>query len=155
MKNEQTSKRQSPLATERCLRTGACNLIFVWIAAAVAGCAVAATNSDEGQDTQAAVVAQSFPTFVLTVSGFEAGIHVTSTGISDSCPADSTCDFPFFAGTAVSISPDFTKDTVDCLQFANWQEACAGQRNPCNLVINSDLSVSEKLWVRLSGCIPQ
>jgi hypothetical protein len=127
-------------------------VIVALACALVAGCAATPTGADEDQVAQGVT---STAAFVLTVSGFEAGIRVTTTGVNDLCPADSQCQFAFIGGSTLTISPTGTRQLADCLQFAGWQGACAGQGTTCTVVINSDLSVSEHFWTRIGGCIPK
>jgi len=134
------------------MRIRSCGLMVVLLCAAVAGCAATPTGADEGQDVQGITSAAAF---VLTVSGFEAGIRVTTTGVTDTCEADSQCQFAFLGGSTLTIKPTSTQQRADCLQFAGWQGACAGQGTTCTVVINSDLSVSENFWTRIGGCIPK
>lgn len=125
------------------------------ICAAVAGCAVTPDDAGEGQAVQGITSASAF---VLTVSGTEeAGITVTTTGVTDTCAEFATCQFAFIAGSTLTIKPTTTRNTIDCLQFAGWLDACAGQPSTCTLVINSDLAVDEHLWTRISPslCTPK
>lgn len=134
------------------MRIRTCGMIVVLVCAAVAGCAATPTDADEDQVAQGI---SSAAAFVLTVSGFEAGIRVTTTGVTDTCPADQQCQFGFIGGSTLTIRPTSTQQQADCLQFAGWQGACAGQGTTCTVVINSDLSVSERFWTRIGGCIPK
>jgi hypothetical protein len=134
------------------MRIRSCSVIVMLVCAAVAGCAVIPTDADEDQVAQSITPSAAF---VLTVSGFEAAIRVTTTGITDTCPADEQCQFAFVEGSTLTIKPTATQQRADCLQFAGWQGACAGQGTTCTVVINSDLSVSERFWTRIGGCIPK
>jgi hypothetical protein len=134
------------------MRIRSYGVVVVLACAAVAGCAATPTDIAEDQVAQGLT---NTAAFVLTVSGFEAGIRVTTTGVNDLCSADSQCQFAFLGGSTLTISPTGTKQLADCLQFAGWQGACAGQGTTCTVVINSDLSVSEHFWTRISGCIPK
>lgn len=133
------------------MRIRSYGVIVVLACASVAGCA-AAPDADEGELTQGLTTAA---TAVLTVSGFEADIRVTTTNVNDLCPADSQCQFAFIAGSTLTIAPTATRQLADCLQFSAWQGACAGQGTTCTVVISSDISVSEKFWTRISGCVPK
>jgi hypothetical protein len=110
---------------------------------------------DDAGDAEAVQGVTRAAAFVLTVSGEEAAISVTTTGVSDTCPADEQCQFGFVAGSTVTIKPVTTRNTIDCLQFAGWLDACAGQPSTCTLVINSDLTAVEHFWTRISGCVPK
>lgn len=134
------------------MRIRSSGLIAVLVCAAVAGCAATPTDANEDQVAQGITANAAF---VLTVSGFEAGIRVTTTGVSDLCDADAQCQFAFLGGSTLTIMPVATQQRVDCLQFAGWQGACTGQGTTCTVVINSDISVSERFWTRISGCIPK
>ena len=134
------------------MRIRSCSGVFVLACVVVAGCAATPADSDEGQIIQGVA---NTAAFVLTVSGFEANISVTTTGVNDTCPADSQCQFGFVGGSTLTIKPTSTKQLADCLQFAGWNGACAGQGTTCTVVINSDLSVSEHFWTRIGGCIPK
>jgi len=65
----------------------------------------------------------------------------------------SRCDIAFIAGVTVTLNVPFTTDEVNCLTFDGWTGACAGQGNPCKLVMNSDLTTAT-VWKRLLGCSP-
>lgn len=134
------------------MRIRSCGVIVALICAAVAGCAATPTDIAEDQ------VAQDLTTtaaFVLTVSGEEADVRVTTTNVSDTCNADAECQFAFLGGSTLKISPTKTKNLIDCLQFAGWNGACAGQGTTCTVVINSDISVGQNFWTRISGCVPR
>lgn len=133
------------------MRIRSYGVIVVLACALVAGCA-AAPDADESELTQGLGTRTAF---VLTVSGFEADIRVTTAGVNDLCPADSQCQFAFIGGSTLTISPTATRQLADCLQFAGWNGACAGQGTTCTVVINSDISVSEKFWTRIGGCVPK
>ena len=128
------------------------SVVVALVCALIAGCAATPADVDEDQVAQGVT---STAAFVLTVSGFEAGIRVTTTGVNDLCPADEQCQFAFIGGSTLTIVPTATRQLADCLQFAGWQGACAGQGTTCTVVINSDLSVSENFWTRIGGCIPK
>lgn len=133
-----------------CSRSLSLSLAVVAFGAIIGGCAV--TDSDtEGQSAEAAVTPAA-SAFVLTVSGIE-GEDVASPGRFDTC-TNGRCQFAYLAGTALTITPDGANATADCLRFASWGGACAGQGPTCNLVINSDLSVNSR-WTRIPGCVPQ
>lgn len=134
------------------MRIRSYGVIVMLACAAVAGCTATPPDLDEDQVAQGLT---NTAAFVLTVSGFEAGIRVTTTGVNDVCPADSQCQFAFIGGSTLTISPTATKQLADCLQFAGWKGACAGQGTTCTVVINSDLSVSENFWTRIGGCVPK
>jgi hypothetical protein len=129
-----------------------CSAVFVLIGAMVAGCAATPSDIDEGQDVQSVT---STSAFVLTVSGEEAAVRVTTTNVSDTCHADAECQFAFLGGSTLKINPTATKNLIDCLQFAGWTGPCAGQGSICTVVINSDISVGENFWTHLSGCVPK
>jgi starvation-inducible outer membrane lipoprotein len=134
------------------MRIRSCGLWVVMLCAAVAGCAATPSDIDEGQDVQSVT---STSAFVLTVSGEEAAVRVTTTNVSDTCHADAECQFAFLGGSTLKITPTPTKNLIDCLQFAGWTGACAGQGTLCTVVINSDISVGENFWTHLSGCVPK
>lgn len=118
----------------------------------VAGCATTPSDLDEAQADQSITPRTAF---TLTVSGEEAAIKVTTTNVSDTCPADSQCQFGFVGGSVLTIKPQSTRNLVDCLQFSGWTGACAGQGSTCTVTINSDISVGESFWTHISGCIPK
>jgi hypothetical protein len=134
------------------MRIQSCSVIFALIGAMVAGCAATPSDIDEGQDVQSVTNTSAF---TLTISGEEAAIKVTTTNVSDTCPADSQCQFGFIGGSVLTIKPTTTRNLVDCLQFAGWTGACAGQGSTCTVTINSDLTVGENFWTHISGCIPR
>jgi hypothetical protein len=57
-------------------------------------------------------------------------------------------------GSALTLSLTATQNRVDCLGFAGWNGACAGQGATCSLVLNGNLSTSVR-WGRLGGCVPR
>lgn len=119
---------------------------------AFAGCAAAPSDIGEGQDVQSVT---NFSAFALTISGEEAAIRITTTNVSDTCPADDQCQFGFIGGSVLTIRPTSTQNTIDCLRFNGWTGACAGQGSTCTVTINSDLTVGQNFWTRISGCIPK
>ena len=122
------------------------SLVLVLVGAA-GGCVTA--DSDLAEGSQALTPASAF---VLTVGGIE-GEEVASPGRVDICPSG-RCSFAYLAGTQLTITPLGSNAVADCLQFASWAGACAGQGATCNLVINGDLLVTSK-WSRIQGCTPQ
>lgn len=133
-----------------CNRSLSLYLALVVSGAILGGCAV--TDSDiESQSAEDAVTSAA-SAVVLSVSGIE-GEDVASPGRFDTC-TNGQCQFAYLAGTSLTITPDGRNATADCLQFASWSGACAGQGATCNLVINSALSV-RSVWTRRPGCVPQ
>lgn len=122
------------------------------ICAAVAGCATP-TSDGEGQAVQSAITPAS--SFVLTVSDQDGGVSVTTTNVSDTCASFDTCQFAFIGGSTLTIKVTPTRILADCLQFAGWDGACAGQGSTCTVVINSDISTSQNPWVSIPGCVPR
>jgi hypothetical protein len=118
----------------------------------VAGCATTPSDLDEAQAAQSITPRTAF---TLTISGEESAIKITTTNVSDTCPADDGCQFGFVGGSVLTIKPQSTRNLVDCLQFAGWTGACAGQGSTCTVTINSDITVGENFWTRISGCIPK
>jgi hypothetical protein len=117
-----------------------------------AGCAATPSDIDEAQEVQGVISASAF---VLSVSGEEAPIRVTTTNVTDTCPAFASCQFAFLGGSTLTIKPTSTRNLIDCLQFAGWTGACAGQGSTCTVVINSDITVGENFWTRILGCVPK
>jgi hypothetical protein len=134
------------------MRIGPWGVLSAMICAAVAGCGVTPEDAGEGQAVQGIT---SSSAFVLTVSGEESPISVTTTGVSDTCPEFGQCQFAFIAGSTLTIKPVMNRNTIDCLQFAGWMGACAGQGSTCTVVINSDLTATENGWTRILGCTPK
>jgi hypothetical protein len=135
------------------MRISSCGVIFALACAAVAGCAATPTDADEDQVTQGIT---NTAAFTLTVSGnFFAGTSVTTTNVNDLCPSGSQCQFGFIGGSTLTIRPTETQDLIDCLRFSGWQGACAGQGSTCTVVINSNISVSQSRWTKISGCVPK
>src|SRR5258707_1118587 len=99
------------------MRIGSYGVISGLFCVVVAGCAASPSDIDEAQDVQGVTSASAF---VLTVSGEEAAIRVTTTNVSDLCPAFSTCPFAFLGGSTLTIKPTSTKNLIDCVQFAGW-----------------------------------
>lgn len=118
----------------------------------VAGCATAPSDLDEAQADQSI---KNTAAFTLSISGEEAAIRITTTNVSDTCPRDDSCQFGFIGGSVLTIRPTSTQNTIDCLRFNGWTGACAGQGSTCTVTINSDLTVGENFWTRISGCIPK
>jgi hypothetical protein len=118
----------------------------------VAGCATTPSDLDQAQAVQSVT---NTAAFTLTISGEEAAIRITTTNVSDTCPADEQCQFGFVGGSVLTIKPAMTRNLVDCLQFAGWTGACAGQGSTCTVTINSDITVDENFWTRIGGCIPR
>ena len=118
----------------------------------VAGCAATPSDLDEAQTAQSI---KNTAAFTLSISGEEAAIKITTTNVSDTCPQDESCDFGFIGGSVLTIRPTSTQNLVDCLRFNGWTGACAGQGSTCTVTINSDLTVGENFWTRISGCIPK
>src|SRR5678815_650895 len=107
-----------------CMRIGSYGVISGLFCVVFAGCAATPSDIDEAQDVQSVTSASAF---VLTVSGEEEPIRVTTTNVSDLCPAFSSCQFAFLGGLTLTIKPTTTRNLIDCLQFAGWTGACAGQ----------------------------
>lgn len=126
--------------------------VFALTAAMVAGCAATPSDLDEAQADQSI---KNTSAFTLTISGEESPIKITTTNVSDTCPADSQCQFGFVGGSVLTIKPQSTQNLVDCLRFNGWTGACAGQGSTCTVTINSDITVDENFWTRISGCIPR
>lgn len=134
------------------MHIGSYGVISVLFGVVFAGCAATPGDVDEGQDVQSVVTTSAF---VLSVSGDEAPIKVTTTNVTDTCPAFSSCQFAFLGGSVLTIKPTTTRNLIDCLQFAGWTGACAGQGSTCTVTINSDITVGQHFWTRISGCIPK
>lgn len=134
------------------MHIGSYGVISALFCVAFAGCAAAPSDTDEAQEVQSIT---SLSAFALTISGREEDIDVTTTNVSDTCPAFSQCQFGFIGGSVLTIKPTSTKNLIDCLQFAGWTGACTGQGSTCIVTINSDITVGEKLWTRIFGCVPQ
>jgi hypothetical protein len=134
------------------MHIGSYGVISALFCVAFAGCAATPSDIDEAQAVQSVT---STSAFALTISGEEEPIKITTTNVSDTCPADSQCQFGFIGGSTLTIKPTFTRNTVDCLQFAGWTGACAGQGSTCTVVINSDITVGENFWTRILGCVPK
>ncbi len=112
------------------------------------GCAM---NGDTEDSQTAEVAVPALSAFVLTVTTEEQPITVTTSTGTNTCP--DSCSFAYIAGTSLSIHAG-ARNFADCLQFNSWIGACAGQGNPCTLVINSDLSTTAH-YTSIPGCVPQ
>jgi hypothetical protein len=129
---------------------------LVMIGASAAGCAV----SDEGVNeskTAAELTTTSGSAFVLTVSTETAPqdkVQVTSSDGSPTRDCFGGCSFAYLAGASLGLRVVFPTDKVNCIHFTGWSGACAGQGNPCSLVLNSDL-FAEAIWSPTIGCQPQ
>ncbi len=77
-------------------------------------------------------------------TGTGAGV-VTSDPPGINCGAD--CSETYLAGTSVSLTATPNGDST----FTGWTGACAGQANPCTVVVNADTSVTAEftLVIRL------
>ncbi len=124
-------------------------ILAVVLSGAAIGCTSMEGDTDQSQTDEIGAVPQ-VSSFVLTISGIETE-DVISPGRDDTCPGG-TCNFAYIGGTALTITA--TGSRADCLQFAAWKGACAGQGATCSLVINSNLSVGTQ-WGRIAGCVPQ
>jgi hypothetical protein len=91
--------------------------------------------------------------FTISVGTLENRITVSSSRGIDTCDLGS-CDFAYAGGVSLTIRVTPTQNLADCLTFAGWHGACAGQGATCTLTINSNLSTST-MWTRLGGCIPR
>ena len=118
----------------------------------LAGCAATPSDLDEAQAAQSIT---SFSSFTLTISGEEEPINISTTNVFATCPGDSQCQFGFIGGSVLTIKPLLTKQIADCLQFAGWTGACAGQGSTCTVTINSDLTVGQRPWTHIGGCVPR
>jgi hypothetical protein len=118
----------------------------------IVGCAATPSDIDEGQAIQSVTNTSAF---TLTISGEEEPIKITTTNVSDTCPADEQCQFGFIGGSVLTIKPTTTRNLVDCLQFAGWTGACAGQGSTCTVTINSNITVGESFWTHIAGCVPR
>ncbi len=126
------------------------SLVVALIGGISGGCAM--TDGDtESNRTAEAGAAPNVSAFVLSVTTEESPITVTTSTGKNTC-ADS-CDFAYIGGTSLSIHAG-AQNLADCLRFSSWDGACAGQGNPCTLVINSDLSTTA-LYSIIHGCVPQ
>jgi hypothetical protein len=126
-------------------------IAFALALSTVAGCAVeddAELATDEAELTAAATA------YVLHVSSDEGAIRVTKPGpVHETCPGYGGCDFAFLGGTPLTIKPVQPTDRINCVKFARWIGACAGQGSTCSITINSNLSTHAE-WDRILGCIP-
>jgi hypothetical protein len=121
---------------------------------AMAGCAV--TDDAEGsRPAETAVAQSSAATFQLTVTSVETDTLVSSAAGVNTCPLKSTCSFTYEAGTALAIDvKTIFSPANDCVRFARWTGACAGQGRPCSVTItDSNLAVSS-IWQLRLHCIP-
>lgn len=89
--------------------------------------------------------------FVLSVATEEQPVTVTTSSGTNTCPG--SCNFAYIGGTSLSIHAG-AQNLADCMRFSSWSGACAGQGNPCTLVINSNLSTTA-LYSNIPGCIPK
>ncbi|HEX3766323.1 MAG TPA: hypothetical protein VHW23_46845 [Kofleriaceae bacterium] len=89
--------------------------------------------------------------FVLSVATEEQPITVTTSSGANTCGG--SCNFAYIGGTSLSIHAG-PRNIADCLQFSSWGGVCAGQGNPCTVVINNNIATTA-LYSRISGCRPQ
>lgn len=134
------------------MRIGSYGMISAVFCGVVAGCAATPSDIDEAQEVQSVSIASAF---TLSISGDEAAIRITTTNVTDTCPVFQSCQFAFVGGSTLTIKPTSTRNLVDCVQFAGWTGACAGQGSTCTVVINSDITVGQNFWTHISGCIPK
>ena len=132
------------MCDDTAMRIAMISILVSAMGAMHAGCA---TSPAEG------TVTESLSAFVLTVNADETNISVTTGGTTHVCPAFSTCNDAYLGGATLSVKA-VAKNLVDCLKWTSWTDACAGQGNPCSLVINSNLVVGANYGV-ISGCIPR
>jgi len=130
------------------LRTSILRIMLVVASGAAAGgCVMTGSDSEDSQPAE--LVQPAASAFVLTVSGAESET-VIAPGSSNLC--DSTCSYAFLGGTPLTIVAG--GGAPDCLTFASWDGACAGQGARCNIVINSNISTLSR-WKRIPGCVPE
>ena len=121
--------------------------------AAIGGCVAPDGPSDEAKTEQASTVRPDNSAFVITVGTDENPVRVSAPGTTtNSC--DGSCTFAYIAGTTLTIATNGT-NRIDCLAFTRWGGACAGQGNPCTLVLNSDLSTDAEFETFIRGCVPE
>lgn len=121
--------------------------------AAIGGCVAPDGSSDESKTEQASTVRPDNSAFVITVGTDENPVRVAAAGTTTNVCSGS-CSFAYIAGTTLTISTN-GQNRIDCLAFTRWGGACAGQGNPCTLVLNSDLSTDAEFETFIRGCIPE
>jgi hypothetical protein len=133
-------------------------IVFVMVSGLVTGCALSDEPVNESQSTAELGAIRNESAFVLTVSTETAPQDKVNVTPSDGSPGRTCfgtgCQFAFLAGVTLTLRVPFPTDKVNCIFFAGWTGACAGQGNPCTLVLNSDLT-TEAIWDPIIGCNPQ
>jgi hypothetical protein len=131
----------------------------LWVALVITGAVIGCGGSggfDDGR-TEGALRTTSDGAFVLSLGTETNGQNSVSVQSSDGTPTRECvggCDFAYLAGSTLTLLVDNPTDVANCLRFSAWDGACAGQKNPCTIVLNSDLSTNA-LWSRITHCIPR
>ena len=115
---------------------------------AASGCAVSDDSEADGSQSAELSAKPDVSAFVLTVQGIESE-EVFGPGTDNFC--DGVCSYAFLGGTALRIRA--IGSSADCFAFSMWDaaSACAGQPANCNIVINSDLTITAR-FARIPGC---
>jgi hypothetical protein len=142
------------------MRGNSLNVVIglVMMSASVTGCSVSddSVNESEHAAELGAITNNSAFTIVIrTETAPQDKVVVTS---SDGGPPRDCfgCTLAYVAGTTLNLRIPFPIDSANCIHFTGWSEsgACAGQGNPCTVVLNSDL-VTEAIWSPTKGCTPR
>lgn len=95
----------------------------------------------------------SGPIFTLSVNNSPFPFTTFVDTASGSTRCDGDCNLSFPAGTQLTLTETNTADRVDCVAWAGWRGACAGQTDPCVVTINGNISVGV-FTKPLIGCRP-
>lgn len=118
----------------------------------VSSCVSQEEHTRENDESQLTDQFSTTQAFVLTVSTDEHSVSVgTPNGQHAQCFG--SCQYAILQG-AVTISSSITIDKINCVIWRRWTGACAGQGNPCQLSMNSDLETHSE-WEFLKGCHPR
>jgi hypothetical protein len=132
------------------MRSCSFTLIVALIGGTLGGCAM--TDGDTEDRQTAAIAVPAVSQFVLSVATQDLPLAITaSSGIHNSCAG--SCTFTYTAGTSLTIFAG-PRDVPECRQFGGWDGPCAGQLDPCTVVINSNISVTA-FYGSIPHCITQ
>jgi hypothetical protein len=139
--------RNSLSATERAA--------FVVIAVMLS--ALANTGVTAGQSAAELGATTNNSAFSITISTETAPQDLLQVTSSDGTPERDcfeSCQFAYLAGSTLTLRVPFPTDQVNCIRFAGWTGACAGQGATCTVVLNGDL-VTEAVWAIIRHCSPR
>lgn len=127
-------------------------IAFVMAVAAVSGCALSEGEATEATDTSE-LATTAFTLHLGTEVAPQNQVVVSSSDGTPDRRCIGGCLFAYLAGAKLSLRVPFPTDRPNCVAFSGWTGACAGQGNPCSLVLSNDLG-AEAIWTPIRGCQP-